>query len=170
MKANVIAAAVLLLFCAAVQAQERAACEGSFEKPPVAGQSLFVPPGIPARAVAGESQKVSLLSCYVLDQDYDEKSFNWIKISEVKGINLQVYLMGLTTTSVRFRFLVTGPQFYEHTSSWYAAPYGTAKWVWNFVPKAKLNKKGLYKLVVVAETKGGSSGEGCVASSTFRIF
>ncbi len=170
MKAKIIAAAVLMLFCVATQAQDRSAREGWFEKPMAEGDSLFVPPGIPSRAVAGESAKVLALNAYVIDPNHPQETFNWIKISAVSGINLQAYFTGLTTTQVRIHFTVIGPQYYVYTTSYYAASYGKVNTVWNFVPKATLNKKGIYRLVAVVEPKAEGSGESLVASSIFRIY
>jgi hypothetical protein len=159
-----------MLFCAVIQAQDRSAQEGYSEKPLAAGDPLFVPPGLPSRAVAGESPKAVAINAYVLDNAHTAATFNWIKISAVTGVNLQVHYTGLTTTQVRIHFTVIGPQFYETTTGWYAASYGVQGTVWVLVPKAMLNKKGFYKLIAVVEPKAEGSGDGLVASSTFRIY
>ncbi len=170
MKAKIILLAVVLVALSGLQAQDRSAREGCFEKPAAEGDPLFVPPGIPSRAVAGESAKVLALNAYVIDPNHPQETFNWIKISAVTGVNLQAYFTGLTTTQARIHFTVIGPQFYEYTTDYYAAAYGKVNTVWNFVPKAKLNKKGIYRIVAVLEPKAEGSGESLVATSIFRLY
>ncbi len=170
MKTKIVLLAVLMIVVSGLQAQDRSAGEGCFEKPAAEGDPLFVPPGIPSRAVAGESAKVLALNAYVIDPNHPQETFNWIKISAVTGINLQAYFTGLTTTQVRIHFTVIGPQYFEHLSSWYPASYGKVNTVWKFVPKASLNKKGIYRIVAVVEPKAEGSGESLVATSIFRLY
>ncbi len=170
MKEKMILVAVLLVAVSALGAQDRSAREGWFEKPAAEGDSLFVPPGIPSRAVAGESPKAMALNAYVIDPNHPQETFNWIKISSVSGVNLQAYFTGLTTTQARIHFTVIGPQYYEYTTSYCPASYGKVNTVWNFVPKATLNKKGIYRIVAVLEPKAEGSGESLVASSIFRLY
>lgn len=170
MKAKTVLLAILMIAVSGLSAQDRDGREGCFEKPAAEGDPLFVPPGIPSRAVAGESAKVLALNAYAIDPNHPQETFNWIKLSAVSGVNLQAYFTGLTATQVRVHFTVIGPQYYEYTTSYYSAAYGKVNTVWNFVTKAKLNKKGIYRLVAVLEPKAEGSGESLVASSVFRLY
>lgn len=170
MKIRFILSVLCVLLFSSVFGQEKAYREGWAEKPFTAGEPVLVPPGVPDRAVAGEKEKISILSCYVLDQNNSQPSFNWIQLSAVTGINIQVYFTALATTTVRFHFLVTGPEFHYFTTSFGPVNYGKATWAWVTTPKSTWLKKGLYKLVVIAEPKTEASGAGCAAEAMFRIF
>ena len=97
---------------------------------------------------------------------------NWIKYSDVDNLYFFVNFTALYSTKVRFRLIITGPEFYEYTSqNWIPATYKTCSYWYKWGKKSEFFKsKGVYKMVMIAEQEKAYGGEDCVATCTFRVY
>ncbi len=125
----------------------------------------------------GDKTGAMLNSVYVLPDvgtgNYDpEQGFNWIDYSGVDEIFFFCNYTALFTTKVRFRLVITGPEFFSRTSdNWYNAKYKTNSFYYVNGPKASFfSKSGEYKVIFYVEQQKPLGGSQCVASCTIRVY
>ena len=129
---------------------------------------------ISIQVTKGDKTGVVLMTSWVTDgvKGASPTEVNWIKYSDVDNLYFFVNFTALYSTQVRFRLLISGPEFYEYTSqNWIPATYKTSSYWYKWGKKSEFFKaKGVYKLVIIAEQEKAYGGENCVASCTFRVY
>ena len=134
-------------------------------------------PAFQIQVAKGDKIGVMLSSAWALpdvdpSESYGETDVNWIDYSDTDNINFFVNYTALFTTKVRFRLIVTGPEFYMWTSSsWHDAKYKTNSiyTVWG-QKSVFFSTPGEYKVIFIAEQQKPYGGSECVASCTIRVY
>jgi len=131
-------------------------------------------PMMSIQVAKGDKTGVILTTAWVTDslEGADPRSVNWIKYSEVNNLYFFVNFTALYSTKVRFRLLISGPEFYSYTSqNWLEAKYKTSSYWYKWGEKSEFFKtKGEYKVIIIAEQEKPYGGENCLASCTIRVY
>ena len=169
MKAKILITALFLILVAPLISQDEGIQEGVVHK-----QFESDNPPVSIQVASGDKTGVILNGAFVTDgTDVEDPSeINWIKYSDADDLYFWVNFTALFTTKVRFHLLISGPEFYSYTSqNWIDAKYKTSSYWYKWGNKSEfLSKKGVYKLIIIAEQEKAYGGENCVATCTFRVY
>ena len=109
---------------------------------------------------------VLLLSCFVTDKEGFISQC--LKLSENSTISFFIDYTATWNSNVRFHFIFTGPEYWEHKSNFYKVKYKDYSYV--SLDTDNTWKKGIYTLTVIAEQAKSQSGADCVAKCKFRFY
>jgi hypothetical protein len=169
MKSGIFVTILVLILVAPLMAQDEGIQEGVIHK-----QFESDNPPVSIQVASGDKTGVILNAAFVTDgSDVEEPSdLNWIKYSDIDSLYFFVNFTALFTTKVRFHLLISGPEFYSYTSqNWIDARYKTSSYWYKWGNKSEfLSKKGVYKLIIIAEQEKPYGGENCIATCTFRVY
>ena len=125
----------------------------------------------------GDKQGAMLSSCWAISDfnenlGFDDVEVNWINLANTSSVFFFVNYTAQYTTNVRFRMVVTGPEFYMRTSeTWYGAKYKTNSLYYVYGPKSNFFKtKGEYTVIFIAEQQKPYGGSDLVASCKIRVY
>ena len=170
MKDLVILTAVIILLVIPALAQDSVK-EGVIHKQMDGGD-----PGFSIQIAKGDKIGAMLSSVWALpdpvEGQIEENEVNWIKYDTAKTLFFYCQYTAQYTTKVRFRLIITGPEFYSRTSNtWHDAKYNTNSSYYVYGPKLEFfNTKGVYKIIFIAEQQKPYGGSECVASATIRVY
>ena len=117
---------------------------------------------------AGEKSLFLITETYSFDENSDPLG-GFIKINNTGEVYFAADLMALANQKVRFTFFWIGPEILSYTSDWYTLK----KKEWNYVTAGgarNLWSKGVYKMIVCAESNKSQSGSTMVAECTVWFY
>lgn len=162
------AAVVLLVFSGVLTAQnntkgiqERLSVKDMLNKP-----FEFDDPYAAVEAASGDRPRLIMLSSYITN-DAGEIS-QCLQLSSTDLISFYVDFMSLKTTDVKFHFIWTGPEFYYYETDWYEAIKD--EYYYLAVDTYPDWRRGIYKLIIVAEQGDSASGASCVIECVMQFY
>lgn len=113
-----------------------------------------------------ERPRIVMYTSYVVD---DEGYINHnLNLSQTSYIRFYVDYTAIYNTKVRFHFIISGPEYFEYTTSWYQAAYN--KYYWLYLETNTNWQKGIYNVTVVAEQQTVGSGAECATNCTTEFY
>lgn len=112
-------------------------------------------PLLSTQATQGDRSRILMLTSYVTDETGE--IMHCLDLLSTNTISFFVEFTTIFNTDVRFHFIWTGPEFYSYSTDWYEAKYN--EYYYFSVDTTTEWKKGVYKLVIIAEqwTRGGGA-------------
>ena len=141
--------------------QERLGIKEMINKP-----FQFDDPYAVVEASSGDKPRVIMLSSYITN-DVGEIS-QCLELSSTDIISFYVDFMSLKTTDVKFHFIWTGPEFYYFETDWYEAIRD--EYYYLAVDTYPDWRRGIYKLIIVAEQGDSASGSSCVIECVMQFY
>lgn len=117
-------------------------------------------------AISGDKPRLIMLSSYITD-DAGEIS-QCLRLSSTDLISFYVDFVSLKTTDVKFHFIWTGPEFYYYETEWYEAVKD--EYYYLAVDTYPDWRRGIYKLIIVAEQGDTASGASCVIECVMQFY
>lgn len=170
MKKLIVLTAVLMIFVYPIAAQD------TVKEDVIHKQMEEDDPGFAIQIAKGDKIGAMLTSVWAIadpvEGEIEPNDVNWIKYDSAKNLFFYCQYTAQYTTKVRFRLVITGPEFYSRTStSWRDAKYKTNSTYYVYGPKLEFFKtKGFYNVVFYVEHQKPYGGTQCVASATIRVY
>jgi len=117
-------------------------------------------------ASSGDKPRLIMLSSYITD-DAGEIS-QCLRLSSTDLISFYVDFVSLKTTDVKFHFIWTGPEFYYYETEWYEAVKD--EYYYLAVDTYPDWRRGIYKLIIVAEQGETASGASAVIECVMQFY
>jgi hypothetical protein len=134
-------------------------------------------PGFSVQIAGGDKVGAQLQAAWAIpdfdeEMEVDDLDVNWINWAKTDYVNFIVNYTAQFSTKVRFRLIITGPDFYMRTSDhWYPAKYKTSSSYGVSGPKENFfQTKGVYTVIFIAEQQKAFGGTECVATCKVRVF
>jgi len=141
--------------------QERLGIKDMINKP-----FQFDDPYAAVEASRGDKPRVIMLSSYITNEEGEISQC--LNLSSTDLISFYVDFMSLKTTDVKFHFIWTGPEFYYHETDWYEAVRD--EYYYLAVDTYPDWRRGIYKLIIVAELGDTASGAPCVIECVMQFY
>jgi hypothetical protein len=169
LKKTLILGGVFLLFFSGILTaqnntkglQERLGVKDMLNKP-----FEFDDPYTGIEAIRGDKSRLIMLSSYITNGDGEISQC--LELSSTNLISFYVDFMALQTTDVKFHFIWTGPEFYYYETDWYEAIKD--EYYYLAVDTYPDWRRGIYKLIIVAELGDTASGATCVIECVMQFY
>lgn len=117
-------------------------------------------------AISGDKPRLIMLSSYITNEAGEISQC--LDLSSTDLISFYVDFMSLKTTDVKFHFIWTGPEFYYYETDWYEAIRD--EYYYLAVDTYPDWRRGIYKLIIVAEQGDSASGASCVIECVMQFY
>jgi len=117
-------------------------------------------------ASSGDKPRLIMLSSYITN-DAGEIS-QCLNLNSTDLISFYVDFVSLKTTDVKFHFIWTGPEFYYYETEWYEAVRD--EYYYLAVDTYPDWRRGIYKLIIIAEQGDSASGASCVIECVMQFY
>ena len=114
----------------------------------------------------GDKPRIMMLSSYVTNAEGEISQC--LELASTDFITFWIDFTSLWKTDVKFHFIWTGPEFYYHETEWYDA---RANEYYYLALDTNTNwRKGIYKLIIIAEQGEKASGASAVIETVMQFY
>jgi hypothetical protein len=117
-------------------------------------------------ASTGDKPRLIMLSSYITNDEGEISQC--LNLNSTDSISFYVDFVSLKTTDVKFHFIWTGPEFYYYETEWYEAVKD--EYYYLAVDTYPDWRRGIYKLIIVAEQGETASGASCVIECVMQFY